>query len=124
MRLLADMNVSCSVVRYLRDKGHDVEHLRELKMQNATETELFARAGLHKRIILTIDFDAQHQVGSAVAPSQMVILRLNDTRVARIIDQLSTVLDDAERLLAKGAMVIVVDDQGVRGRGATLSQGQ
>ena len=57
MRFLADMGVSLQVVAWLREQGHEATHLRDEGLQRLVDQEVFAKAGVETRILLTFDLD-------------------------------------------------------------------
>ena len=40
MNFVADAGISPRTVRFLRDRGHDVVHVRDIGMQRATDAEI------------------------------------------------------------------------------------
>lgn len=42
---------------YLRDAGHDVEHVRDYGLQAATDEEVLHFAGEHDRVLVSADAD-------------------------------------------------------------------
>ena len=83
MHFLADMGVAQKVVEWLREKGHDVIHLREQGLQRLPNGEIFKKAILEKRVLLTFDLD----FGEIIALSKnkitsAIIFRLHNTRDA------------------------------------------
>ena len=55
MKFLADMGVSMSTVRALREKGHDALHLREEGLHRAPDRQILEKAEREGRVILTFD---------------------------------------------------------------------
>jgi predicted nuclease of predicted toxin-antitoxin system len=56
MRLLADENISGSVVQALRDRGHDVLAVNE-SMRGAEDTAILSQAQAESRLVITQDKD-------------------------------------------------------------------
>ncbi len=56
MRLIANENMSGSVIRTLRERGHDVLSVKE-SMRAASDEAILARAQSEQRIVLTNDKD-------------------------------------------------------------------
>jgi predicted nuclease of predicted toxin-antitoxin system len=56
MRLLANENVAQSVIRRLRESGHDVLSVKE-SMTGAEDRTVLARAVAEERVVLTLDKD-------------------------------------------------------------------
>jgi predicted nuclease of predicted toxin-antitoxin system len=57
MRFLADMGVSMRVVDWLRTIGHDTVHLRDESLHRLPNGEIFQKAFVEQRIVLTFDLD-------------------------------------------------------------------
>ncbi len=55
MRFLADMGVSLRVVEWLRENGHDAEHLSELGLARLPNGEIFERGSVEDRVVITFD---------------------------------------------------------------------
>ena len=102
------MGVSLSVVQYLRAETHDAVHLREIGMQQALDSEIFALAGKDQRTILTFDLDfAEIAATAGLSLPSVVIFRLNDTRVHRLIERLAAALANTASAIETGAVVII-----------------
>ena len=55
LRFLADMEVSQSVVEWLRAEGHDAVHLREEGLHRLPDSEVSGKALEEKRVVITFD---------------------------------------------------------------------
>ncbi|MBX9943861.1 MAG: DUF5615 family PIN-like protein [Reyranella sp.] len=105
-----------SVVQYLRAEGHDAIHLREIGRQQALDGEIFALAVKDQRTILTFGLDfADIAAAAGLSLPSVVIFRLIDTRVHRVIERLAVALQNASEAMASGA-IVVVDDSRIRVR--------
>ena len=56
MRIIVDENVSGSVIRVLRDRGHDVLSVKE-SMRSESDEAVLARAQAEQRLVITYDKD-------------------------------------------------------------------
>ncbi len=111
------MSIGSTVVQRLRDQGHDVVHLRELKMQRATEEEVFDRARQEARLILTLDLDLNDAfLIRQPTPMQLLVIRTNDTRPVHVVPRVSEALQQVGRATTP-ITILIVDDTGVRSRG-------
>lgn len=86
MRFLADMGVAKKVVEWLKEKGHDAIHLREQGLKKLPNGEIFKKAILEKRVLLTFDLD----FGEIIALSgnktiSVIVFRLHNTRATHVI---------------------------------------
>ena len=57
MKFLIDMPLAARVAEQLRAEGHDAIHLREQGLGRLADEEIFAKAGVEGRIIVTADLD-------------------------------------------------------------------
>ena len=86
MRFLADMGVARRVVEWLRDQGHDARHLREEELQRLPDGQIFRKAVVENRVILTLDLDFGEIVAfSGQQNVSVVLFRLQNTRAPHVI---------------------------------------
>lgn len=112
MRFLADMGVSPRVVDWLRSKGHEAIHLREEGLQRLPDDEIFEKAILESRILLTFDLDfAEITALSGRRDVCVVIFRLANTRTDHVIQRLATALAGSSEALNQGAVVTIEDSR-------------
>jgi len=110
MKLLADMGVSATTVRRLRDQGHDAVHLREDGLGRLPDAVILEKARQEGRILLTFDLDFGDLMatGAHQFPS-VVIFRLRNETPSSVTAKLFDVLAQRSRDLEEGAIVIVED---------------
>jgi predicted nuclease of predicted toxin-antitoxin system len=95
MRFLADMGVDVRVVHWFGSQGHDATHLRDEGLQRLPNGEIFEKAIVESRVILTFDLDFGEILALAKGRKAGVILfRLRNTRTPHVIRRLSSVLSD------------------------------
>ncbi|HLA79167.1 MAG TPA: DUF5615 family PIN-like protein [Vicinamibacteria bacterium] len=110
MRFLADMGVSMRVVDWLRQRGHDIVHLRDQGLQRLPDGDIFEKAGVEGRVVLTFDLDFGEIVAlSEGARTSVILFRLRDARSSQVIARLDRVLEDSSHAILGGAVVIVED---------------
>lgn len=110
MRFLADMGISKRVVSWLREQGHDVEHLDELGLERLDDLAIFDKAGAEDRVVLTFDLDFGELLArSRGAAASVVLFRLHNTTSPFVFMRLLSALADAKDELAEGAIVVVED---------------
>lgn len=110
MRFLADAGISPRTVEFLRQRGHDAVHVRELAMQRAADRRLTEKARADERIVLTFDLDFGEILALGVVdrPS-VVIFRLEDERAVSVNRRLEAVLSEQSKALEHGALILVED---------------
>ena len=110
MRFLANENVSASVIRGLRDRGHDVLSVKEA-MRSASDEAVLARAGAEQRIVATHDKDFGELAFRRGLPSScgIILFRLSGRKPeadqSRILEVLSSELEFS------GHFSVVTDDR-------------
>jgi|SRR5205807_5317121 len=110
MRFLADMGVDIRVVDWLRSQGHDAVHLREQGLHRAADADIFTKAGVESRIILTFDLDFGEILAlSGGATISVILFRLRNTRTPYLMQRLATVLNTEADVLTRGAAIVIED---------------
>lgn len=112
LSFLADMGVSWRVVAWLRSQGYDSKHVLEEGLGRLADSDIFEKAILERRVVLTFDLD----FGEIVAFSKgqivsVIVFRLRNTRTSHVIERLSAILTDAAEALREGAVVAVEDSR-------------
>ena len=108
MNFLADMGISMSTVIWLREKGYDSVHVRELGMQRSSDSNILSMAKNENRIVLTcdLDFGALLAASSDTVPS-VIIFRLDNETPDNINTRLQVILTEISHHLEKGAIISV-----------------
>jgi predicted nuclease of predicted toxin-antitoxin system len=89
-----------------------VVHLREQELQRMPNGDIFQKAHLEQRIVLTFDLDfGEILAGSAGQIVSAVLFRLHDTRTPHVIDRLESVPDQSSTELSAGAIVVVEESR-------------
>jgi len=106
------MGVSGAVAEWLRSAGHDVLHLRDENLHHLPNGEIFLKAALESRIVLTFDLDFGEILALIGARRVSVVLfRLHNTRSSHVIDRLASVLSESGEPLEQGAIVVVEESR-------------
>ena len=112
MKFLADVGISMSTVRALRESGHNVVHLREQGLQRLPDSEILQKAAVEGRIVLTFDLDFGDLLALDLKKSpSVVIFRLHDETPNSVNPRLLEVLKDRQSELDSGALIIVEDSR-------------
>jgi predicted nuclease of predicted toxin-antitoxin system len=105
------MGVDQRVVRWLEQNGDDATHLRDQGLHRLPDPDIFDKADLERRIILTFDLDfgeiAAFSRGRTVS---VVLFRLHNTRTPHVIERLRSALNFREAL-EKGAIIVVEESR-------------
>ena len=112
MKFLADMGISMRVVEWLRSNQHDVIHLREENLHTLPDQEIFEKAIIENRIILTFDLDFGEIVAlSKKRPVSVILFRLRNTTTPFVLKRLATVINESKLLLDQGYIFIVEESR-------------
>lgn len=108
MRFLIDNALSPTLVKPLRDLGHDAVHVGTLGLAGATDEELFDLASNDDRVIVSADTDFGTLLAKRTAAKPSVVLfRAETTRVPSLqIELLKANLPVITEALLQGAMVV------------------
>jgi predicted nuclease of predicted toxin-antitoxin system len=110
VRILADENFPGPVLRALRERGHDVESVKET-MRGASDRDVLARAQREERLVVTFDKDFGELAFRAGLPatSGVILFRLSgpspEIDNARALSALESALEWS------GYFAVVTDDR-------------
>lgn len=111
MKFLADMGISQRTVEWLRNKDHDIVHLREQGLQKLADEAILVKAKAEGRIILTMDLDFTNLLAwNKESMPSVIIFRLGNENYDKINEQLENVLSQCQNELLTGAIISVNDD--------------
>jgi predicted nuclease of predicted toxin-antitoxin system len=109
MKFIIDAALSPAVARLLAEAGHDAIHVWTYDMAKASDTDIFTRAGIEDRVIISVDtdFSALIATRNTTKPSLILIrwpmLRLPSSQAKVILANLPNFAEDLE----KGAIVTI-----------------
>ena len=86
MRLLFDQNISFRLVKGIRDIFPSARQVRELKLENATDREIWEYAKKEGYSIVTFDSDFYDLTLLLGIPPKVIWLRLGNTSTDTLID--------------------------------------
>lgn len=115
MRFLLDQNQSPRLVVFLGDGGHDVVHVRDLGLSEASDLTIMQVAVEQGRIVVSGDTDFGELLAktNASAPS-VILLRRQDHRRASEIAALVLVNLEAVAVDLDAGAVVVFDEDRLR----------
>ncbi len=121
MRFLVDNALSPIVAEQLRREGHDAVHVRDYWLQAATDEEIFERADVENRILLSADTDFATLLAlrQKLRPS-VVLFRQRNRRPPHQVEALIANLPAVSQALDDGA-IVVIEDMRIRVRSLPIA---
>lgn len=108
VKFFADMGISQTTVKWLKEQGFDAIHVKDMNMHRASDPEILKKARNDKRIALTCDLDFGEILSASGedCPS-VVIFRLEDETPSHVNERLKQVLQESTDALTRGAIIVV-----------------
>lgn len=108
IRLVLDQGVPRDAARLLRANGFACEHVGELGMSRAEDTEILELARQRQATVITLDADFHMilAVSAATGPS-VIRLRLQGLDGAKVADLIAQVVERFTQELRRGCMITV-----------------
>ena len=111
MKLLIDMNLSPEWVPALAAHGVIAVHWSSIGAHNASDSEIFAYAEMHKYVILTHDLDFGALLAHSKASSPSVIqARVQNLAPASLVKTIAAALRQFDEQLRAGALITIMPD--------------
>ena len=120
MKILADMGVSMTTVKALRDNGFDITHLLEERLERLTDSKIIEKAKIEGRVIVTFDLDFGDllALGKDSLPSVILIRLANETPISVTPKVLSVLLNHKDDL-SSGSIITLTENR-IRVRKLTI----
>lgn len=106
LRFIVDAHLPMALAFWLRERGYDVIHTRELPEQNATEDNVLLRLSMQeKRVVISKDRDFVEQILLTGRPHQLRALTMGNIVNRDLITLVARNWPRLEELLAKHRFV-------------------
>ena len=111
MKFLVDAHLPMRLVHYLKDRGHDVVHTRDLPRKNETEdVDIIALSVKQKRIVISKDQDFYNYYILKGQPPKLLLLTMGNIVNKDLIRLFEQNIDQIESDLAKNKVVELSND--------------
>lgn len=108
MKFIADMGISQTTVKWLREQGFDAIHVRDINMHRASDAAIVKKAIEEDRVVLPCDLDFGDIISASGESSpSVIILRLTNETSENVNKRLKQVLKESSGVLIKGAIISV-----------------
>lgn len=110
MRFLVDAQLPTALARWLEAQGHHAEHVVDLNMAGASDSDIWHAAAERRAVIITKDEDfALWRVTSSEPRPAVVWVRVGNTRKAELLRWFEPLLSDVIAALESGESLIEVE---------------
>ncbi len=110
--LLLDQGIPRSLVKLLQASGIDAEHVGDIKMSTAKDSEIIKYSKKNNRIIITLDSDFHTLLAlSSDSIPSVVRIRIEGLKSPDYLPLIQTVIEQCEEDLKQGCVVSVQENQ-------------
>ena len=110
MKFFVDENIPHSLIRFLKEQGHDVIDVKKSPLAGATDYELAKFALQEKAIILTFDKDFLG-IKKTRSSLKCIFLSLRTLEIKRLKFYLKIVLDKYKTILESESFLIICKEK-------------
>ena len=111
MKFLVDANLPPRLCLWLTSRRHEAEHLADLKLLRATDSELWERGQASNLIIFTKDVDFYDRALVLGAPPQVLHVAVGNCSNSRLLDILDAEWNNVESALSAGSKLISITQE-------------
>jgi predicted nuclease of predicted toxin-antitoxin system len=108
MKFIVDQQLPPTLVRWLIERGHEAEHVRDIGMREAADHEIWLRAVAQDSIVITKDEDFAQRRGQSSSGPQIVWLRVGNTTRQALFERLDAGWFELNAALVAGASIVEV----------------
>ena len=108
MRFLVDAQLPPALARHLASQGHEAEHVIDIGLKNATDSEIWNYALELQCILVTKDEDFPNRLGYSPNAPVIVWLRIGNTSRRALLAWLSPLIPQIVKMIELGEWLIVV----------------
>jgi predicted nuclease of predicted toxin-antitoxin system len=106
LRFVVDEQLPLALVAWLKQRGHEAWHVRELGLGSAEDRSVLDRALGLGAVVVTKDED----FARATPPAQVLWVRLGNTRNEALLASFEHVWDALEPSLSRGEGIVEITD--------------
>lgn len=111
MKFLIDANLPPRLCAWLKSRRHDADHLFDLNLLTATDTEIWQRAKAQNLVIVSKDVDFYDRALLFGTPPQVVHVAVGNCSNARLFEILADEWGEIERTLSSGSRLISITQE-------------
>jgi len=113
VKFLVDANLPPRLCQWLQARGHQAEHLADIDLLRATDTQLWERGKNQRIVILSKDFDFYDRALLFGAPPQVLHIAVGNCSNDRLLRVLGSEWPDIEAAFSAGSRLVSITQQKV-----------
>jgi predicted nuclease of predicted toxin-antitoxin system len=106
VKFLVDNQLPASLARYLRNHGHDCQHVLEIGLASASDLEICKYADQEARIVISKDEDFLYLASRPEATTRILWVRLGKCPTATLLEPIERFWPLIESALKAGDRII------------------
>lgn len=108
MRFLVDTQLPRRLTAWLRERGHEADHVLDLSLAQAVDDALWVAAMTHGAVIVSKDSDFAQWVADGRAGPQVLWVRTGNGATAELVALLWSVWPAVEAALTRGERLVEI----------------
>lgn len=108
MRWIVDAQLPPALSRFLCDQDEEAEHVSDVGLMQATDSEIWDYAIANNSVIVTKDEDFPVRASLAEAPPSIVWLRIGNCSRGELLNWFAPFLDDIKNRISNGDQLIEI----------------
>ena len=108
MKFLVDNQLPSALAKVLVSRGHDAQHVLDVGLYTASDTEIWNYAAANERVLITKDEDFSQRASLPSASVQVVWVRLGNCRKSVLLTAFDSVLSEMQTALQAGIRVVEI----------------
>ncbi len=106
MKFLVDVNLPPRLAEWLSSQSHEAQHLADLDLLTATDTEIWHRATNQGEIIASKDYDFYDRSLIFGAPPQVFHIAVGNCSNARLLELIQLQWSEIDGALSSGSKLV------------------
>ena len=108
MKLLIDNQLPLELAVFLRQRGHECTHVRDVGLDEASDLEVWTRACDEGSIVVSKDEDLTALANRPGDTGRLIWVRLGNCRNAALIEAFNRIHDELVRAFESGQRIVEV----------------
>jgi predicted nuclease of predicted toxin-antitoxin system len=108
VKFLVDNQLPSALAKMLVSRGHEAIHVLDVRLDTATDTEIWKYAAANSLVLITKDEDFPQRASRSDASVQVVWVRLGNCRKTALLSAFDSVLSQMQAALEAGNRVVEI----------------